>query len=155
MIAEKGQLGSAYCRANLESPVLSNFAIELCLAAQIQDQVFLEARPHSALSGPIRQILKASGRANVTYVTALTRGDDCTKSVLKMAGELHLQNINLDFAKTVGKEKVLTDLPLYQWHHSQVYWGESRVSKEWRLRKFLLHELLGARILKGSDLQPE
>lgn len=155
VITEKGQLGPAYWRANLENPVLFHSAVELCLAAQTQDQLFLEVGPHSALAGPIRQILKANGRVNVTYVTALTRGDDCTKSVLKMAGELHLQNINLDFAKIVQRGKVLTDLPLYQWHHSQVYWSESRVSKEWRLRKFPLHELLGARTLEGSDLQPE
>lgn len=155
VITKKGQLGPAYWRANLENPVLFHPAVELCLDAQTQDQIFLEVGPHSALAGPIRQILKANGRANVTYVTALTRGDDCTKSVLKMAGELHLQNISLDFNKITGRGKVLTDLPLYQWHHSQVYWSESRVSKEWRLRKFPLHELLGARTLEGSDLLPE
>jgi acyl transferase domain-containing protein len=155
VITEKGQLGPAYWRSNLESPVLFHAAIELCLVSQIQEQVFLEVGPHSALAGPIRQILKAMGRTNATYVNALTRSEDSTKSVLKMAGELHLQNVNLDFAKITRKAKLLTDLPLYQWHHSQVYWNESRVSKEWRLRKFPLHELLGARTLEGSDIQPE
>lgn len=155
VITEEEQLGPAYWRLNLESPVLFHSAIELCLATQTQDQLFLEVGPHSALAGPIRQILKAMGRANATYVSALTRGGDSTKSVLKMAGELYLQNINLDFAKITRKGNVLTDLPLYQWHHSEVYWKESRVSKEWRLRKFSLHELLGVRTLEGGDLQPE
>jgi len=154
-IAGKGRLGPAYWRANLESPVLFLSAIELCLAAQTQDQLFLEVGPHSALAGPIRQILKAADRGNVTYVAALTRGEDCTKSVLKMAGELYQQNVALDLARIARKGQVLTDLPLYQWHHSQVYWKESRVSKEWRLRKFPPHELLGVRTLEDSDLQPQ
>ncbi|XPT03005.1 Highly reducing polyketide synthase [Ascochyta lentis] len=42
------------------------------------------------------------------------------------------------------KRRVLVDLPAYSWDHSSTYWAESRVSKEFRLRKHPQRSLIGA-----------
>jgi acyl transferase domain-containing protein len=86
IVSKSGTFDATYWRSNLENPVLFNSAIKLILDTQPQDHLFLEIGPHSALAGPIRQILKANSRKNDTYVTALERGKDCGESVLKMIG---------------------------------------------------------------------
>jgi acyl transferase domain-containing protein len=155
ILCESGTFDPAYWRSNLENPVLFNSASKLILDTQAQDHLFLEIGPHSALAGPIRQILKANSRKNDTYVTALERGKDCGESVLKMIGELYLQNIHINFRQVAPYGTVLTNMPLYQWCHDQEYWNESRVSRQWRLRKHPNHEILGSRTVEGNDLQPE
>lgn len=155
VIGEAGKLNAAYWRANLESPVLFNSAVKLLLDTRPENQLFLEIGPHGALAGPIRQILQDRGRLDDAYITALNRGKDCTESFLKMAGEMYLQTIPVDFSYIAPSGSVLTDLPMYRWHHETEYWSESRVSKEWRFRKFPHHEILGSRTMEGDDLQPE
>jgi SAM-dependent methyltransferase len=48
----------------------------------------------------------------------------------------------------------LTDLPLYPWHYEEPLWYESRLAKEYRLREFPHHELLGSRILESTTANP-
>ena len=72
-----------------------------------------------------------------------------------MVGELHLQGIDVNFKKISPAGAALTDLPWYQWRHDQEYWSESRVSKDWRFRKFPHDEILGSCTMEGNDLQPE
>lgn len=139
VIASAGQLDATYWRKNLESPVLFSSSVQLILCKDSQRSVFLEIGPHSTLAGPLREIIQHARRQDVFYLTALTRLKDCTESILKMAGELFLHGISLNFAKLTSIGRVLTDMPLYQWQHGEKYWSESRVSREWRLRQFPHH----------------
>ena len=154
-IAGGNKLGPAYWRSNLESPVLFSSATQAILHKQAQDNLFLEIGPHSALAGPLRQIFKATNTISApTYVPTIIRGKNCTTSLLAAMGQLHLQAVPINFDAVTPGKAVLIDLPLYSWHHDTKYWNESRVTREWRLRNFPHHELLGSRILEGNELEP-
>lgn len=154
-IAGANKLGPSYWRSNLESPVLFYSATQAMLHEQSQENIFLEIGPHSALAGPLRQIFKAAdAKSTPTYVPTLVRGNNCTASLLATIGQLHLQAVPLNFDTVTPGRVVLTDLPIYSWHHDTKYWSESRITREWRLRRFPHHELLGSRILEGNELEP-
>lgn len=157
-IARSDQLGPSYWRDNLESPVLFYSAVKMMMTVMndlSNDKLFLEIGPHSALAGPLRQIFKAiTTEALPTYFPTLVRGKNCTESLLTTVGQLHLQSVPIDFVALTPSMRVLTNLPNYQWNHETSYWSESRVSREWRLRKFPRHELLGSRIMEGNDMEP-
>lgn len=146
-------LDAAYWQQNLESPVLFNSAVSAILDEIPQDLTFLEIGPHSALAGPLRQIFKAKA-AKCEYLSTLTRGEDSEHSFLTALGNLHLKGSCIDFTSLSDDHRVLTDLPIYPWRHQEAYWNESRITKQWRLRKFLPHDLLGSRISEGNDLEP-
>ncbi|PYH39460.1 ketoacyl-synt-domain-containing protein [Aspergillus neoniger CBS 115656] len=151
-----GRLDAGYWRENAEKPVLFYGAVKHLRDSEgSTEHLFLEMGPHSALKGPLRQISQEANRFKDIYLAAMTKGKDCTESILHMVGELYLNNVSLDFQKICPARRLLTNLPLYQWHHEHEYWSESRMCKEWRSRKIPHHELLGSRTLEGNDLRPE
>ena len=154
-ISDPEQLGPSYWRQNLESPVLFNSAVRTCLDQMPHENVFLEIGPHSALAGPLRQIFKAVEIPKPpTYVPSLVRGKDSTRSLLTTVGQMYSLAVPLNFEAVTPGRVVLTGLPTYPWHHEKTYWSESRVSREWRMRRFPRHELLGSRVLEGNELEP-
>lgn len=152
VITEPRLLDAAYWRANLESPVLFHTAVEKILAER-PSSILLEVGPHSALAGPLRQIMKATG-ANSPYVPTLIRNAHDTVSLLTAAGNLFATGIPLNLAAIEPQGQVLTTLPNYPWHHDTRYWHESRLSQEWRLRAFARHDILGAPVIECSRLEP-
>lgn len=146
-------LGSAYWRRNLESPVLFYSAIKDVLNGPLKNSTHLEIGPHSSLAGPLRQIYDEAG-SSIKYISALSRNSNSTFSLLTAMGHLHSIGVEIDFATINRGGITLPDLPTYPWHHEHSYWHESRVSKEWRQRKFPHHDLLGSRIIEGNDLEP-
>ncbi|KAL6825085.1 putative polyketide synthase [Trichoderma camerunense] len=154
-IKRAGQLGPSYWRQNLENPVLFSPAVQLMMHSAVRDTVYLEIGPHSALSGPLRDIFKSIQMSNAsTYIPTLIRNENGPKSMLSSLGRLYQEAVPVNIAATTTGRAVLTDLPNYAWQHDTTYWYESRVSREWRLRKFSPHELLGNRILESDDLEP-
>ncbi|KAI1383543.1 putative polyketide synthase [Hypoxylon trugodes] len=111
----------------------------------------LEIGPHAALQGPIRDILRVSERgSSIQYNSVLRRGQSSLKTLLPVLGELHsfghklnLRAINEPTGEM--KQDILVDLPEYPFDHSQGYWYESRLSKNYRLREYAPAELLGVR----------
>ena len=146
-------LDVSYWAKNLVSPVLFSSAIQAVLAAQLQVDLLLEIGSHSALAAPLRQILKSSG-SQASYLPTMVRGRDCSESLLSAVGELYVRSVPIDFLAMSPNRVVLTDLPAYPWNHESEYWSESRISRDWRLRKFPKHELLGSRVLECTDLEP-
>jgi SAM-dependent methyltransferase len=153
VIGEK-KLSASYWRQNLESPVLFYPAVVEILNAQSHDKLFLEIGPHSGLAGPLRQIFKTNSISNATYVSVQTRDTNCSHALLTAAGHLHINGLPLDFSEINPAGKVPIDLPIYSWHHETEYWNESRLSREWRLRRFPHHDILGSRIAEGTELEP-
>ncbi|KAL9097197.1 MAG: hypothetical protein Q9165_000624 [Trypethelium subeluteriae] len=148
-------LSESYWRRNLESPVVFNTAVQEMLQEFPHDSLFLEIGPHSTLMGPLRQIFNSTQRqANLTYVPTLVRGQNSSRALLETMGSLYMQAVPFDFGMVTPGNRVLTDLGTYPWHHDKQYWTETRVTREWRFRKFPPHELLGSRILEGNDLEP-
>ncbi|KAK6334105.1 hypothetical protein TWF696_002607 [Orbilia brochopaga] len=109
----------------------------------------LEIGPHSALQGPIRDILQTFKFAhNIQYNTALVRQTSALGSFLKAVGGLQCSGFDLNISNLTSDhntEKVspLSDLPAYPFAHSRKFWSESRRSKNQRLRRYKPNELLG------------
>jgi acyl transferase domain-containing protein len=149
-----GDMDGPYWVRNLLEPVLFSPAVSAILKSTPASAVLLEVGPHPALAGPIRQILQATRRTKVEYAHTLTRGVPGPQSLLTTAGRLFQLGGNVDMARIVHPGQTLTDLPLYPWHREGPFWGESRLSKQWRLRNFPTHDLLGDRVAAASDLGP-
>lgn len=131
-LASGTTFGPQYWRQNLESPVKFFPAVKALISSQESDQLFLEIGPHSALSGPVRQIFGASGsKGRRTYLASLVRNTDAVDSVLDMAGQLYLKSIPVQFDHLTPGGRTLTDLPTYPWQHGTVHWAEPRVVEEW------------------------
>ncbi|KXH64201.1 beta-ketoacyl synthase domain-containing protein [Colletotrichum salicis] len=141
-----------YWVRNVISPVLFNTAVQGVLD-DFKSPIFIELGPHSALAGPLRQILHFKN-ISTQYIPTLVRNQRAVSAVLKTAGELWLANINIDIAAVNLPGHFLTNLPTYSWHYDEEYWKEGRLSRSWRFRNFDHHELLGSRVEETSDACP-
>ncbi|RMZ80705.1 hypothetical protein DV738_g2551, partial [Chaetothyriales sp. CBS 135597] len=149
-LASDATLGASYWVNNLTKPVLFSDAFKL-LVEDAKPDVIVEVGPHSALEGPIKQVIKSiSGQAasKVRYLPSLVRNQHATVSTLKLAGGLFMLGQPIDFAAVnqtsaeSHKPNLITDFAPYQWSH-QRYWFESRTDKQHRLKPFGRHDLLG------------
>ena len=148
-------LGPKYWRANLESPVLFKDAVEAIVKHSTgKNAVYLEIGPHSALAGPLRQILSEVGNNVAPYVSAMVRGENSMESFLSALGKLYTFHIPLDFKAMYPPTATLTDLSRYPWDHSRKYWHETRATEAWRQQKFPHHDLLGVRTLDSTSHEP-
>ena len=147
-------LGRKYWQQNMELPVLFREAFSNILQHPIgQNPVFVEIGPHSALAGPIRQVL-AYESSRAPYISTLVRNENCVESLLSAVGKLYTLQVPIDLKALVPTGSCLSDLPPYPWDHEKSYWNETRLSKELRLRKYPHHDLLGARIVESTDFEP-
>ncbi|OJZ82952.1 hypothetical protein ASPFODRAFT_210761 [Aspergillus luchuensis CBS 106.47] len=154
-IQNTNQLDAAYWRANLESPVQFTAAMGAALksTSELLQPLVLEIGPHSALSGPIRQISKDVDITN-TYCPTVVRGEESTSTFLKAVGQAYLHGSRVRFAAVNGSGTCIKDFSPYPWQYDDLGWSESRPPRQWRLRKFPHHELLGSRTLESGDLEP-
>lgn len=113
--------------------------------------VLFEIGPHSALQGPIRDILsEVPGGASISYTSVLIRRQPALHSILSSLGQLFCLGYPVDLGKvnrlskvTIKRPRLLHDLPEYPFDHSRRYWEESRVSKRLRLHHQTRLDLLG------------
>ena len=82
----------------------------------------LELGPHSALQGPLRQVLQKNGQVdNVAYAAAILRNKDAIQSILEAVGELWMRGQLVNLARVnvphvgLGSVRALPDLPNYPW----------------------------------------
>ena len=81
-------------------------------------------------------------------------------SILDLVGKVFENGVPINFdvvnslSQTHKSPKVIYDLPRYPWDHSNRYWFESRLSKEYRLRPDPYHDLLGVRIPGSTSVEP-
>ena len=137
----------------MTSPVLFLSAVESVFRGADECSIALEIGPHSALSGPFRQICKDM-QQKVQYFNTVTRGANSTNTILTAVGHLYCHGLVPRFEKINAPGVTLTNLPTFPWNHSASYWHESRISREFRTREHSEHELLGTRVMGGNDLQP-
>ena len=115
--------------------------------------VFLEVGPHSTLAGPLREIC-SEAELNFLYIPTMIRNKDCVETLLSAWGLLYQHGVHFSFEPLTRGGRALTDLPSYPWDHSASYWYESRLSKEWRFRKYGYHGLLGLRVGESTTIEP-
>lgn len=151
---EAEDFGSSYWRLNMESPVWFYQGFNSLLQSEVgTNALYLEIGPHSALAGPIKQIYRAQNVSN-PYLSVLSRGSNAVVTFLSCVGELWSRGVNIKYPLPATIPKALHDLPLYPWHYAERWWSESRSMKSSRFQRFPHHELLGARTIESSDLEP-
>ncbi len=152
-----------YWGQNMVSTV--RFASALTESMRCHNLSFLvEIGPHPALKGPAMDTLAALGKTEIEYFGSCFRNRPDLEVMLETVGEvinaglpIVCRNVN-GIEKIEGMtayfefDKVLTDLPRYQWDHSSSHWAETRVSRNQRFRIFPRHQLLGARSNNDSSL---
>ncbi|PGH08704.1 hypothetical protein AJ80_07825 [Polytolypa hystricis UAMH7299] len=161
------KLGSSYWVQNLVSPVQFSGALERLVdayrASGSPHLAFVEIGPHSALKGSVRQIMTGiqSPYSKWSHAATLVRGKNAVKAALEMIGSLFEQGVSVDIITEFSDKPggpadadLLTSLPPYAWDHSNKYWHESRLSKEYRFRQHPPHDLLGLRLPGSSTLEP-
>ncbi|KAI0469374.1 polyketide synthase [Xylaria cf. heliscus] len=158
--------GTEYWVNNLASPVRFYDAVQAIVSKHFKSRnshaIFLEVGPHSALDGPIRQSLAATDVATTgyDYFSTLQRGTDAVSTMLSLAGRLFERGVKIDFNKVLNlttRSRIAIfrpDLPSYAWDHSTKHWHESRLNREYRMRREPYHDLLGVRMTESTALEP-
>lgn len=145
-----------YWKTNMVSPVCFDGALKAMLEATEAPNFLIEIGPSGALAGPVSQVLKSlptTVGGDVSYCSSWSRGKDAGNSLFNVAGRLFVAGAPIDVAvvnQYDGKERTIIDLPNYSWNHSVKYWHENASSKDWRFRKYIVHDLLGSKILGSS-----
>ena len=120
--------------------------------------IIVEVGPHTALGGPIQQILSLPEfkGLKIQYYGSLVRKVDARDSMQALASILLKESCPVDmeavnFAHDKGQHvKVLTGLPSYPWNHQVKHWVEPRSNKALRERSQPPHDLLGS-LAEGSN----
>ncbi|KAJ6082548.1 hypothetical protein N7499_007422 [Penicillium canescens] len=156
VITDPSALDAAYWRKNLQSTVLFNGAMNVLIESTQRAKIFVEIGPHSALSSPLRQILRMHDPKQMsTYIPTMIRNEQQWRALLRTAGRLYVGGAPIDLsAVNVTSGKVLIDLPSYPWQHEDCSWSETRLARQWKNCKEPPHELLGSRCLESSDIEP-
>ncbi|XXG98991.1 hypothetical protein Hte_005324 [Hypoxylon texense] len=144
-------LTGKYWVDNMVEPVMFSQALELALSDSHPPAIAIEVGPHPALKGPVSTITKASSRNSLPYISCLKRGDHDVISMSSLVGFVwsHLgpDFVDINNWRSACDASIclppLKDLPSYPWDHDQLYWRESRISKNYRLGSRTPHELLG------------
>lgn len=161
------QVKPSYWVDNLRRPVMFRQAVQLMITEMADVNTLIEVGPHTALSGPLRDICKAMNKPSLEYLPTLSRGKDDGEQMLSLAGNLWARDSSLDLVKVLSVEslsddgtietkstKLLVDLPPYHWSYTRKYSPESRLIKEGRKEIGSRHDLLGRRVVGPSPLEP-
>lgn len=167
---EQDVLDAQYWVDNLVSPVRFADAVnKMCFSritkgqASIQmnasggslsTDVLIELGPHAALQSAVKETLATTPSASaVTSLAVLNRSSPGLATVLNTVGQLSargapidLTDVNRSSQTGINKTgpKLLVNLPGYAFNHSEKLIYESRLSKNYRLRKQPRHDLFGA-----------
>lgn len=141
---------SLYWKTNMVSPVRFDDALREMVIKETPD-LLIEVGPSGALAAPVAQVLKALPRgSDISYCASWARGTNAGNSLFDVAGRLFLSGAPIDMAVVNAYDataRTIIDLPNYSWNHSVKYWHESAASKDWRFRRFPVHDLLGSKVL--------
>ena len=168
------QLDAQYWVDNLVSPVrFADAVTQMCFSrvekgqASIQmnantgsvfSDILVEIGPHAALQSAIKEILtKTAFAAAITSLAVLNRSAPGLSTILNMVGSLYARGYPIDAtninqsptrksrkALFLKRPRLLVNLPGYTFNHSEKLIYESRLSKNFRLRKQPRHDLFGA-----------
>ncbi|TLD11806.1 hypothetical protein PspLS_11641 [Pyricularia sp. CBS 133598] len=166
-------LAGPYWNENLVKPVLFEDAIVAAMTNGGPFDAIIEVGPHPALKGPVGQSMQPHLPRNkvLPYCGALNRGENGLISINKALGLLWCRfgSIAVDFTKGLSGEdrnrQVLLELPPYAWDHEEkMFWRESRISRNHRLREApesiqpnpssFCETLIGQRCPDDSDWEP-
>ncbi|KAI1392973.1 uncharacterized protein F4822DRAFT_441708 [Hypoxylon trugodes] len=154
---------------NMVSPVMFSDAIHLLTQKTPTLKVgignitdLIEVGPHPALRRPIQDTLAKEGnkKQQIRYTYALHRTYPEVQTILELVGRLHCHGHEVSIpdanqgVSNLAPRRFLVNCPEYPFDHSKTYWAESRLSRDFRLRKSVEGETLGARSFDWNPLEP-
>lgn len=163
----------SYWVQNMVSPVRFTEAIDICCvntnettkfldrshSDETSADAWLEIGPHTALRGPLREIVKSHEGSTLQYSSLLQRSKLADHTFLTAMGELCCRGVSLDLSrvarastKSTREPRTVVDLPKYPFNHSSIYWEESNRSKTFRARTRANHPLLGSPVIDWNPL---
>lgn len=163
---DPAELGPEYWVTNLLSEVrFATSLSQLCHGASGEGRkvdVLVEIGPHSALGGPIKQILNADPdlkKAKVTYLSPLTRNKSAVETTLDALARLTTEGVAVDVSAInqpadPSSLRCLLGLPEYSWNHNKSFWAEGRISEAYRKRQFPRTDVLGIEDRNSNPLEP-
>ena len=149
----KIELAALYWKDNMVNPVLFTEAVTSALQHHGPFDCAIEVGPHPALKGPVLQTMEAQEIATIPYAGLLDRKKDDREAFADFLGWMWTQfgsssQIRQFVLTSVQPQLVdtrLADPPLYPWDHSQMFYRESRISRQYHFKTDKPHELLGVR----------
>lgn len=166
-VIDPTKLGAEYWVSNLVGCVRFSGALEkLCItnseAGSPGTEILLEVGPHALFKLPVQEILEATfGEVSqFQYISTLIRNKPADITALEAAGQLSANEYPVDLhtvnfpVEPKQSLSVLTDLPQYSWNHTKSYWCESRLSRDYRFRKFPRTDILGAPVFDWNPMEP-
>ncbi|TLD18131.1 hypothetical protein PspLS_10422 [Pyricularia sp. CBS 133598] len=159
LLGESNKCDAEYWRQNFVQPVLFDTAMRQLLDAGASN-LFLEVGPHPSLQKPVADVLRTRPEAQSasSYIGTLRRGENAQRSMLKLGGELFVSHAaGVDLTKLIPRReygKVLADLPSYPWLYENKYSHPPLTASRFKHRANRRHDLLGARVLEGNDIEP-
>ncbi|KAF7949130.1 hypothetical protein EAE96_008299 [Botrytis aclada] len=127
-------------------------------------QVLVEIGPHSALQGPIREILRSHpSAAATTYYSTLKRHSIATRTIMTLIGQLSCSGFDVNLSRVNELEKehgskkalkvVLPTLPEYPFDDTRKFWSKGRLGHEYRFRRHAKLDLLGKPVIDWNPLE--
>lgn len=158
-------LGPEYWVANLTNPVQFSASLQSLLHGTKgpNAEVLVEIGPHSALRGPVKQILERMNHDkpnNIPYFSALVRNQNAVETCHNLVAQLFARGVPINMSAVnfpTGTQglRVLTDMPSYSWDHSTSYWAESARPNQYQNETFTRSDLLGIRVHNSISSEPE
>ena len=151
------EMGPLYWMKNLVSPVRFSEAVESILKSddnihrERTIDIIVEVGPHSALQGPLKQIVSHVGVKGVEYISVLSRFTNAVQTSIAAASALYSYgapvnisriNVNSDSMNT-KTSRMLVDLPPHAWDHLHSFSGVSRLERQYQHRDQEFDCLLG------------
>ncbi|KAH9903662.1 polyketide synthase PksD [Xylariomycetidae sp. FL2044] len=159
-----------YWVENLVSQVRFVDALKyLTITATKQDGIkavsdYVEVGPHSALQRPIKDCLALFAGGNKFHCqSVLSRKLPHVTTLMQMVGRLFVRGHPVSVTAVNQSEStptshssgsLLVDTPEYPFDHSRLYWHESRLSRDWRLRMPAPRTTLGIPAADWNPLEP-
>ncbi|RCI10159.1 hypothetical protein L249_8593 [Ophiocordyceps polyrhachis-furcata BCC 54312] len=158
LVTPKVLATAQYWVENLLSPVRFADALRRLVSGDgtLPDVVtdLVEIGPHGALRRPARDCVPAA----IRYYAALDRNQSPVRTVLSLVGALFCQGHDVSVLAVNNQAGIqqpfLVDCPPYPFDHSRRYWFESRLSRDFRLRRDSPNYLLGRRSSDWNALRP-
>jgi acyl transferase domain-containing protein len=158
----RSDLAAKYWNDNMVQTVLFNEALGTALAQHGPFHLAIEVGPHPALKGPTTQTMKAVCGSAVPYIGLLDRNKDDRLAFAEFIGSLwaefgptavQLRSFVENSTRPDLVHQYLEEPPTYPWDHSQSYYRESRIAKQYHFRADAPHELLGVRTRDDTEYE--
>ncbi|KEY74555.1 hypothetical protein S7711_07158 [Stachybotrys chartarum IBT 7711] len=169
VVASGFKVTPRYWRSNLECPVLFQDAVRgLIDSEEVPVDALVEIGPHPALKGPVSQTMQSVGMVK-PYLPTLQRKVDGQLSILRLAGALFCLNASIDLSLVNSVDETgldgkglnfihgctTPDLPPYMMAYGPIQYHESRLSREFRSRAIIGHDLAGSKLPGNSKFRPQ